>query len=159
MSNIELTSKQQRVLAYIEQQLAQVGRPPSLREISEYLGLATHSSAQAYIDALVRKGLIERLPQHRGLRLTAAARPAHGGQRYAGDDAGDVPSLGLPLVGRVAAGSPILAVENVESREPVDPAMFHPRADFLLRVRGESMRDAGILDGDLLAVQIGRAHV
>jgi repressor LexA len=90
----------------------------------------------------VRKGVLERSPQHRGLRLpsgnAAAIRAAMGNE--------------LPLIGRVAAGSPILAEENIESQLDIDPAMFHPRADYLLRVVGMSMRDAGILDGDLLAV-------
>jgi repressor LexA len=109
-----------------------------LREIAENLGLARHSSAQDHVEALVRKGALERLPNHRGLRLPHRLRAPAATQ--------------LPLVGRVAAGSPILATENIEAQHGVDPALFHPRADYLLRVVGLSMRDAGILDGDLIAV-------
>jgi repressor LexA len=94
------------------------------------------------VESLVRKGVLERSPQHRGLRLPA------GDTGYRGIAAAN----DLPLVGRVAAGSPILAEENIEAQLEVDPALFRPRADYLLRVVGLSMRDAGILDGDLLAV-------
>ena len=113
--------------------------PPTRAEIAAGLGFSTPSSAEDHLQALARKGAIELLPgASRGLRLK------------------EIPGLpmqgALPLVGRVAAGHPILAVENVESHYRVDPALFSPRADYLLRVRGESMHDAGILDGDLLAV-------
>lgn len=133
-----LTPNQLRVLDYIRQHLTAHDSAPSLREIADALGFARHSSAQAYVDALVRKGVLERLPQHRGLRLGSQLRPP--------------PSLTLPLIGRVAAGSPILALENVENEYSVDAQLFRPRADYLLRVNGMSMRDAGILDGDLIAV-------
>lgn len=133
-----LTPNQQRVLDFIERCLDQHERAPSLREIAENLGLGSHSSAQDYVEALVRKGVLERLPYHRGLRLTHRSRaPA---------------ATRLPLVGRVAAGSPILAAENIEAEHAVDADLFRPRADYLLRVVGLSMRDAGILDGDLIAV-------
>lgn len=133
-----LTPNQQRVLDCIRRHMDRHGSAPTLREISETLGLSSHSSAQDYVEALVRKGALERLPHHRGLRLPHRSRaPAA--------------SL-LPLVGRVAAGSPILAEENIEAHHDVDAAMFRPRADYLLRVVGLSMRDAGILDGDLIAV-------
>jgi repressor LexA len=138
-----LTANQQRVLDFIERCLKRDGHAPTLREISENLGLSSHSSAQDYVDALVRKGALERLPGcnkyiHRGLRLPHRSRaPA---------------AALLPLVGRVAAGSPILAAENVEAHHGVDAGLFRPRADYLLRVVGLSMRDAGILDGDLIAV-------
>lgn len=153
MSLADLTAKQARVLAFIRTRLEAGESAPSLREISEYLGLAQHSSAQSYVDALVRKGLLERLPQHRGLRLGAAALE----YSDTATDMAELPAMlhtapTLPLIGRVAAGSPILAVENVESQHAVDPELFRPRADFLLRVQGLSMRDEGILDGDLLAV-------
>ncbi|HEX6832174.1 MAG TPA: transcriptional repressor LexA [Rudaea sp.] len=132
------TANQQKVLAFIEGYLDEHGTSPSLREISEYLGLSSHSSAQDYVEALIRKGALERLPQHRGLRPAQRVRmPA---------------AASLPLVGRVAAGSPIMSEGNIEATYAVDPALFRPRADFLLRVVGLSMRDAGILDGDLLAV-------
>jgi repressor LexA len=139
MDDPRLTENQQRVLDCIRQHLERHGRAPTLREISETLGFARHSSAQDYVEALVRKGALERLPHHRGLRLPHRSRaPA---------------AHPLPLVGRVAAGSPILAAENIEAEIGVDPALFRARADYLLRVVGSSMRDAGILDGDLIAVQ------
>jgi len=135
----DLTRNQQRVLAMIQEYLELNGHSPSLREISEYLGLKTHSSAQDYVEALVRKGALERSPRHRGLSLPHHSRlPA---------------AASLPLVGRVAAGSPIMSEGNIETNYAVDPALFRPRADFLLRVVGMSMRDVGIVDGDLLAVQ------
>lgn len=135
-----LTANQQRVLDFIAGYVDDHSSAPSLREIAEALSLRSHSSAQDYVEALVRKGALERLPQHRGLRLA---------QR----DAAQRRSLHeLPLVGRVAAGSPILSDPNIETHYAIDPALFRPRADFLLRVVGLSMRDAGILDGDLIAV-------
>jgi repressor LexA len=134
-----LTPNQQRVLDCIRRHIDRHGHAPTLREISENLGLSSHSSAQDYVEALVRKGALERSPHHRGLRL-----PGHRSRAPAATQ--------LPLVGRVAAGSPILAAENIEAHHDVDAAMFHPRADYLLRVVGLSMRDAGILDGDLIAV-------
>lgn len=138
MDEPRLTANQQRVLDCIRRHLELHGCAPTLREISENLGLARHSSAQDYVEALVRKGVLERLPQHRGLRLPLRSRaPA---------------ATWLPLVGRVAAGSPLLAAENIEGHHGVDPDLFRPRADYLLRVVGWSMRDAGILDGDLVAV-------
>jgi len=138
MDAVRLTPNQQRVLDCIRRHIDRHGHAPSLREISENLGLSSHSSAQDYVEALVRKGALERLPYHRGLRLPNRSRAP-------------VATL-LPLVGRVAAGSPILAAENIEAQHEVDPGFFRPRADYLLRVVGLSMRDAGILDGDLIAV-------
>ena len=138
MESFRLTANQKRVLDWIRRYLDRHDRSPALREISENLGLRSHSSAQDYVEALVRKGALERLPYHRGLRLPHRSRaPA---------------ATPIPLVGRVAAGSPILAAENIEAHHEVDPGLFHPRADYLLRVVGLSMRDAGILDGDLIAV-------
>jgi len=142
-----LTPNQQRVLDCIAQHIERHGSAPTLREISENLGLSSHSSAQDYVEALVRKGALERLPRsdkytHRGLRLPH--HPLHRSRAPA--------AASIPLVGRVAAGSPILAAENVEAHHEVDPGLFHPRADYLLRVVGLSMRDAGILDRDLIAV-------
>jgi repressor LexA len=133
-----LTTNQQRVLDCIRRHIDQQGHAPTLREISETLGLSSHSSAQDYVEALVRKGALERLPYHRGLRLPHRSRA--------------LAATLLPLVGRVAAGSPILAAENIEAHHDVEAGLFHPHADYLLRVVGLSMRDAGILDGDLIAV-------
>jgi repressor LexA len=139
MPSFSLSDRQQQTLAFVQQHLERQGRPPTLREIAEELGFPSHSSAQACVESLVRKGALERLPQHRGLRLPKGM-------------ASHLRGAELPLIGRVAAGSPILAEENVESQVEIDPALFHPRADYLLRVVGMSMRDVGILDGDLLAV-------
>jgi repressor LexA len=137
-TNAPLTANQQRVLRFVERCLDRNGRAPTLREISENLGLSSHSSAQDYVEALVRKGALVRLPYHRGLSLPDRSRASA--------------AILLPLVGRVAAGSPILAAENIEAHHDVDAGLFHPSADYLLRVVGTSMRDAGILDGDLIAV-------
>lgn len=134
-----LSTRQQRVLDFIQAAVERNGCPPTLREIAEALELSSHSSAQACIISLVNKGALERTPQHRGLRV------AHAGPRRAG--------MSLPLVGRVAAGAPLLALENIERHVEVDPALFQPSPDYLLRVVGLSMRDVGILDGDLIAVQ------
>lgn len=134
-----LTARQQQILDWIRGYLEATGMPPTRAEIAGGLGFSTPSSAEDHLQALARKGAIEILPgASRGLRLKELP---------------GVPLQGtLPLVGRVAAGQPILAVENIESHYRVDPTLFSPRADYLLRVRGESMQDAGILDGDLLAV-------
>jgi len=134
-----LTPRQQQILEWIRGHLQATGMPPTRAEIAAGLGFSTASSAEDHLQALARKGALELLPgASRGLRLR---------------DFPGMPVQGtLPLVGRVAAGSPILAVENVEASYRIDPGLFAPRADYLLRVRGPSMRDAGIVDGDLLAV-------
>lgn len=134
----DLTANQRRVLDCIRRHFEQNGVAPTLREIAENLELSSHSSAQDYVEALIRKGALERSPKHRGLRLPQHIRMPTAAQ--------------LPLVGRVAAGSPIMSEGNIEAQYAVDPALFRPRADFLLRVLGMSMRDVGIVDGDLLAV-------
>ena len=134
-----LTRNQRRVFDHIRDCMREHGRAPTLREMAEALGFARHSAAQDYVDALVRKGVLER-SQHRGLRLVQTSRtPAA--------------TMLLPLVGRVAAGSPILATENIEGEFGIDAALFRPRPDYFLRVIGSSMRDAGILDGDLAAIR------
>jgi repressor LexA len=134
-----LTPRQRQILDWIRSHLEATGMPPTRAEIAAGLGFSTPSSAEDHLQALARKGAIEMIPgASRGLRLK---------------DIPGIPTQGtLPLVGRVAAGSPILAAEHVEASYRVDPALFTPRADYLLRVRGQSMQDAGILDGDLLAV-------
>lgn len=138
MNTPTLSRRQQQVLDFVRDHLAEHGLPPTLREIAEALGFSGHSSAQACVTSLVNKGALERSPQHRGLRLPE------------GMDTGS--GIELPLVGRVAAGAPILATEHIERQVEVDPALFRPRADYLLRVVGLSMRDIGILDGDMIAV-------
>ena len=134
-----LTARQRQILDWIRMHIDTSGMPPTRAEIAAGLGFSTASSAEDHLQALARKGAIEIIRgASRGLRIR---------------DIPGMPVQGtLPLVGRVAAGHPILAVENIEARCRVDPALFSPRADYLLRVRGQSMRDAGILDGDLLAV-------
>jgi repressor LexA len=138
-----LTARQRQILDWIRSYLETTGMPPTRAEIAGGLGFSTPSSAEDHLQALARKGAIEMLPgASRGLRLK---------------DLPGTPIQGtLPLVGRVAAGSPILAAQHIEGRYRVDPLLFTPSADYLLRVRGESMRDAGILDGDLLAVHSAR---
>jgi repressor LexA len=134
-----LTARQRQILDWIRGYLETTGMPPTRAEIATGLGFSTPSSAEDHLQALARKGAIEMLPgASRGLRLK---------------DLPGIPVQGtLPLVGRVAAGNPILASENIESHYRIDPTLFTPRADYLLRVHGQSMQDAGILDGDLLAV-------
>jgi repressor LexA len=131
-----LTPRQRQILDWIRGFIDARGMPPTRAEIATGLGFSTPSSAEDHLQALARKGALEIVPgAARGLRLT------------------DLPAQGtLPLIGRVAAGSPILAAEHIEAHYRVDAELFSPRADYLLRVRGSSMNDAGILDGDLLAV-------
>jgi repressor LexA len=129
----ELTPRQAEILQLIRDTIEETGFPPTRMESARMLGFASPNAAEEHLRALERKGVIEILDgTARGLRLKEA--------------------LGLPLVGRVAAGAPILAEEHIVGRYSVDPNLFRPRADYLLKVRGMSMRDAGILDGDLLAV-------
>jgi repressor LexA len=134
-----LTARQRQILDWIRSYMASAGMPPTRAEIARGLGFSTPSSAEDHLQALSRKGAIELRPgTSRGLRLI---------------DPPGVPMQGtLPLVGRVAAGSPILATGHVEGRYRIDPTLFSPAADYLLRVRGDSMVEAGIRDGDLLAV-------
>lgn len=138
-----LTPRQRQILDWIRSYLDASGMPPTRAEIAAGLGFSTASSAEDHLQALARKGAIDIIPgTSRGLRLKSLP---------------GMPLQGLlPLVGRVAAGHPILAIEHIEAHCRVDPALFSPRADYLLRVRGQSMQDAGILDGDLLAVH--RTH-
>ena len=134
-----LTARQQRVLDWIRNHLETVGRPPTRAEIAAGLGFSTASSAEDHLRALEKKGVLEiEAGASRGLRLKNVPGVAVDGT--------------LPLVGRVAAGAPLLAVEHIEARYRIDPDLFAPRADYLLRVDGLSMRDAGILPGDWLAV-------
>src|SRR3954454_2622155 len=133
-----LTARQQQILDWIRRHLERTGMPPTRAEIAAGLGFRTASSAEDHLRALARKGALELLPgASRGLRLKSTT---------------ELPGSGLPLVGRVAAGHPVLAAEHIERRVRIEPTLFTPTADYLLRVRGTSMKDAGILDGDLLAV-------
>jgi repressor LexA len=141
-----LTPRQRQILDWIRAFLETRGMPPTRAEIATGLGFSTPSSAEDHLQALAKKGAIELIPgASRGLRLL--------------DIPGEPMQGTLPLVGRVAAGSPIFAEEHVEAHFRVDPGVFLPRADYLLRVRGTSMQDAGIHDGDLLAVHMQKeAH-
>src|SRR5688572_26741856 len=128
-----LTPRQAEILKLIEQYTEKSGFPPTRSEICEAMGFKSPNAAEEHLRALARKGAIEMVPgASRGIRLKQEP--------------------GIPVIGRVAAGSPMLAAEHVEARYQLDPALFSPGADYLLRVRGMSMRDAGILEGDLLAV-------
>src|SRR5262245_7799876 len=138
----ELTERQGEILRLIKELTEVSGFPPTRAEIAERMGFKSVNAAEQHLRALEKKGAIEiSAGSSRGIKV----RDSRGGSR-----AGRL--LELPVVGRVAAGSPILAEENVAERYQVDPNLFTPRADYLLRVRGLSMRDAGILEGDLLAV-------
>lgn len=143
-----LTPRQTEILAFIKQWLEVHGYPPTRAEIAQELGFRSPNAAEDHLKALARKGAIEMIPgASRGIRIPEEDTPA--------DPAED----GLPVIGRVAAGAPILAQQHVEEACRISPDFFHPRADFLLRVHGMSMKDAGILDGDLLAVHATReAH-
>ncbi|HXN14893.1 MAG TPA: transcriptional repressor LexA [Usitatibacter sp.] len=127
-----LTARQAEILQVISRHIAEHHRPPSRPELARLLGIASTNGVFKHLAALEKKGAIELSPgSARGIRVV---------------------DEGLPLVGRVAAGSPILALENLLGRYPVDPSLFSPRADYLLQVRGLSMKDEGILDGDWLVV-------
>ena len=145
---IKLTARQEQILNLIKDAIENTGFPPTRAEIANELGFKSANAAEEHLQALARKGAIEISPgTSRGIRLIGAAAEA---------PASKVPAallMSLPLIGRVAAGSPILAQENLEASYNVDPALFSAKPDFLLKVRGWSMRDAGIMDGDLLAVK------
>ena len=128
----DLTPRQAQILETIRGHIAEHRRPPSQPELAKALGLASTNGVFKHLAALERKGAIALSPGvARGIRIKEE---------------------GLPLVGRVAAGSPMLAIENLLGSYPIDPSLFNPRADYLLQVRGLSMRDEGILDGDWLVV-------
>lgn len=134
-----LTPRQQQVFDLIKTKIDDYGMPPTRAEIARELGFRSANAAEEHLKALARKGVLEIIPgASRGIRLLITADAAE--------------EKGLPLIGRVAAGEPILAQEHVETHYEVDPALFKPRADFLLRVNGMSMKNIGIMDGDLLAV-------
>lgn len=144
--NTDPSPRQQQILELIEQFLRQQGRPPTRGEIAAALGLRNRQGIDQQLRALERKQLIALEPKlARGIRLlTAAATPRPAAIRP--------PIARLPLYGRVAAGAPTLASSNIEDEMSIDAALFRPRADFLLRVQGDSMRDADILERDILAV-------
>ncbi|EKE77488.1 transcriptional repressor LexA [Gallaecimonas xiamenensis] len=134
-----LTPRQQQILELIRDRISASGMPPTRAEIAQQLGFKSANAAEEHLKALAKKGVIEILAgTSRGIRLLE--------DESANDESG------LPLIGQVAAGEPILATQHIESHFQLDPDFFHPRADFLLRVKGESMKKIGIMDGDLLAV-------
>ena len=155
MSDTKLTARQSEILNLIARAIARSGYPPTRAEIATELGFRSANAAEDHLQALARKGMIElQAGTSRGIRLTAQAR---GNVRT--NPARALPGmeqLMLPLIGRVAAGHPILAQEHVEATLGVEPELFRARPDYLLRVRGSSMQGAGILDGDLLAVKQAR---
>ncbi|MFT5643317.1 MAG: repressor LexA [Janthinobacterium sp.] len=142
---IKLTARQAQILDLIKDAIGNTGFPPTRAEIAKELGFKSANAAEEHLQALARKGAIEISPgTSRGIRLLGSNADTR------------IPAalmLSLPLIGHVAAGSPMLAQEHVEANYNVDPAMFSAKPDFLLKVRGWSMRDAGIMDGDLLAVK------
>jgi repressor LexA len=134
---VKLTVRQRQVLELVRERIEEAGMPPTRAEIATALGFRSANAAEEHLRALARKGAIELLPgASRGIRLKEAPQEP----------------TGLPLVGRVAAGRPILAEEHIQGRYQIDPALFRPRPHYLLQVHGMSMKDAGILDGDLVAV-------
>ena len=152
----KLTARQQQILDLVQSAIERTGAPPTRAEIAAELGFRSANAAEEHLQALARKGVIELVGgTSRGIRLRAdtlkALNQARGKQYSL-----PLPSLAqltLPLVGRVAAGSPILSQEHIDQTYLMEASMFPRRPDYLLKVRGMSMRDAGIIDGDLLAVQ------
>lgn len=133
----ELTPRQKQILEMIQEFIAVTGMPPTRAEIAAELGFKSANAAEEHLRALQRKGVLDLLPgASRGIQLKDSLRN----------------QMGLPLVGRVAAGSPILAEEHIETHYKIDPQLFRPKPHYLLRVQGMSMKNAGILDGDLVAV-------
>jgi repressor LexA len=129
----ELTRRQEEILNLIRECIDTTGLPPTRAEIAQHFGFSSPNAAEQHLKVLAKKGALDLVPgTSRGIRLKGGG--------------------GLPVVGRVAAGSPILAQEHIERHVQIDAALFSPRADYFLKVQGMSMKDAGILDGDLLAV-------
>jgi len=133
----QLTPRQKEILHMIQEFIAEYGMPPTRADIARELGFKSANAAEEHLRALQKKGVLELVPgASRGIQLKDSLRD----------------QMGLPLVGRVAAGSPILAEEHIETHYTIDPALFSPKPHYLLRVHGMSMKNAGILDGDLVAV-------
>ena len=133
----QLTPRQAQILEMIQEFIAETGMPPTRADIANELGFKSANAAEEHLRALQRKGVLDLIPgASRGIQLKDSLRE----------------QMGLPLVGRVAAGSPILAQEHIETHYKIDPTLFSPKPHYLLRVHGMSMKNAGILDGDLVAV-------
>ena len=156
----KLTARQQQIFDLVKDAIEQTGAPPTRAEIAAELGFKSANAAEEHLQALARKGVIELLGgTSRGIRLKSDTLRAVNRARRQEQPSLPLPGIAqllLPLVGRVAAGSPILAQEHVEQTYAVEQSMFARRPDYLLRIKGMSMRDAGMLDGDLLAVQSTR---
>lgn len=149
---LKLTARQEQILNLIRQAIDNTGFPPTRAEIAAELGFRSANAAEEHLQALARKGAIEISPgTSRGIRLRDMTGESRSRQMALPHPT--LMQLNLPLVGRVAAGSPILAQEHIETNYAVDPSLFSDKPDYLLKVRGMSMRDAGILEGDLLAVK------
>ena len=132
-----LTPRQQQILKLIQSAISESGMPPTRAEIARDMGFKSPNAAEEHLRALQKKGVIDLIPgASRGIQLKDSLRE----------------QMGLPLIGRVAAGRPMLAEEHVEGRYQIDPKIFQPRAHYLLKVKGMSMKDVGIMDGDLVAV-------
>jgi repressor LexA len=137
MNETDLTPRQMEILRLIQRSIQETGMPPTRKEIASELGFRSANAAEDHLRALARKGVIQLVPgASRGIQLHDTLRE----------------QLGLPLIGRVAAGRPIFSEENFEGRLQIDPNVFHVRPHYLLKVVGMSMKDVGILDGDLVAV-------
>ncbi len=152
--NPPLTPRQQQIFDLVRRSIERTGAPPTRAEIANTLGFKSHNAAEEHLQALARKGVIELVSgTSRGIRLKAETLKAMR-RKPVNNNQMDLPGLAqLPLIGYVAAGAPILAQEHIEQHYAVGPNLFSAKADFLLRVKGQSMRDIGILDGDLLAVR------
>ncbi len=156
MEQPKLTARQQQILDLIQSAIARTGAPPTRAEIASELGFKSPNAAEEHLQALARKGVIELVGgTSRGIRLQSnTLRSIHESRvKQFTLPLQSLAQLALPLVGRVAAGSPILAQEHVDQTFYVESSLFQRQPDYLLKVRGMSMRDAGIMDGDLLAVQ------
>lgn len=162
MSNLpsytpKLTARQQQILELIQSAIARTGAPPTRAEIASELGFKSANAAEEHLQALARKGVIELVSgTSRGIRLRSEDLQSINASRGRQLTLPGLAQLALPLIGRVAAGSPILAQEHVDQTYHVESSLFARQPDYLLRVRGMSMRDVGIMDGDLLAVQSTR---
>jgi repressor LexA len=150
----KLTARQQQILDLIKHAIASTGAPPTRAEIAHQLGFKSANAAEEHLQALARKGAIELVSgTSRGIRLRSHERAPFDTPQQLGLPIPSLSQLVLPLIGRVAAGSPILAQEHVDQSYQVEKHLFAQTPDYLLRVRGMSMKDVGILDGDLLAVK------
>jgi repressor LexA len=155
----KLTPRQQQILDLIQSVMSRTGAPPTRAEIAEELGFKSANAAEEHLQALARKGVIDLVSgTSRGIRLKGDVLKKMNEVRnnQFSLTLQGMAQLALPLVGRVAAGSPILAQEHVDKTYYVESGLFQRRPDYLLKVRGMSMRDAGIMDGDLLAVMSTR---